>query len=103
MTVREIKAWLKATRTAAGTETPNHLELPGLLYRLGARPLNPDPKNRQRPGSVSGKRLWRLARTWRDRGTEYNLETMSLTRLAKLHESGAVPFADLKAVDEAEP
>jgi hypothetical protein len=102
MTAHEVKLWLKAQELQPH-ETPNHLELPGLLYRLGARPLNPDPKNRQRPGSVNGKRLWRLVRTWRDRGTEYNLETMSQMRLAKLHESGTVPFTDLKAVDEGEP
>ena len=101
MTANEVKHWLKAQELQPH-ETPNHLELPGLLYRLGARPVASELNNRQRAGSVNGKRLWRLTRTWRDRGVEYDLENMSQTRLAKLHHDGAVPFADLKVVDGEE-
>ena len=67
MTAHEIKMWLK-TQELQPHEVPNHLELPSLIYRLGARPISPDRKNPKRPNPVNSKRLWRLARTWRDRG-----------------------------------
>ena len=100
-TTGEIKQWLKGYDLQP-YETPNHLELPSLLYRLGARPLNPDRKNPKQPNPVEGRRLWRLVKTWRHKGIEYNLENMSLTRLAKLHEGQSMPPPDLKTVQEDE-
>jgi hypothetical protein len=79
-------------------ELPSRLELPTLLYRLGARPLNPNRANPKRAEPIQGARMWRLAKTWNG----WNLETATPARLAKLYHDRAMPPADLKAVNEGE-
>ena len=103
VTTGELMAWLKHPDQALQPhELPNRNELRDLIYRLGVRPLNPDPKDPKQARGVDGKRLYRLVKTWRDKDGRYNLENMSATRLARLHNGRAMPPADLKAVDEGE-
>ena len=83
-------------------EMPNRNELRDLIYRLGVRALNPEPKDPKQARAVDGARLYRLVKTWRDKDGRYNLENMSAARLARLHNGRAMPPADLKAVDEGE-
>jgi hypothetical protein len=76
-------------------ELPNRLDFPSDLYRLGARPLNPARNNPARADPVSGHRLWRFARSWRDqKGTEWKVTEISPTRLARLYVDRAMPKPD---------
>jgi hypothetical protein len=76
-------------------ELPNRLDFPSDLYRLGARPLNPARNNPARADPVSGHRLWRLARSWRDRqGTEWKVTQVGPARLARLYIDRAMPKPD---------
>jgi Family of unknown function (DUF5906) len=103
VTTGELMTWLRHPDQALQQhEVPNRNELQDLIYRLGVRPLNPDPKNPKQARAVDGKRLYCLVKTWRDKDGRYNLENMSATRLARLHNGRAMPPADLKAVDEDE-
>jgi hypothetical protein len=103
VTIGELIAWLRHPDQALQPhELPNRNEVGDLIYRLGVRPLNPEPKNPKQARSVEGKRLYRLVKTWRDKDGRYNLESMSAARLARLHNGRAMPPADLKAVDEDE-
>ena len=78
VTTGELMAWLKhPDQTLQPHEMPNRNELKDLIYRLGARPLNPEPKDPKQARSVDGKRLYRLVKTWRDKDGRYNLESMS--------------------------
>ena len=103
VTTGELMAWLKHPDQALQPhELPNRNELRDLIYRLGVRPLNPEPKDPKQARGVDGRRLYRLVKTWRDKDGRYNLEGMSAARLARLHNGRAMPPADLKAVDEGE-
>ena len=103
VTTGELTAWLKHPDQALQPhELPNRNELRDLIYRLGVRALNPEPKDPKQARAVGGARLYRLVKTWRDKDGRYNLENMSATRLARLHNGRAMPPADLKAVDEGE-
>jgi hypothetical protein len=103
VTTGELMAWLKhPDQTLSVYELPNRNELRELIYRLGVRPLNPEPKDPKQARGVDGRRLYRLVKTWRDKDGRYNLESMSAARLARLHNGRAMPPAELKAVDEGE-
>ena len=103
VTTGELTAWLKHPDQALQPhELPNRNELRDLIYRLGVRALNPEPKDPKQARAVEGQRLYRLVKTWRDKDGRYNLENMSATRLARLHNGRAMPPTDLKAVDEGE-
>ena len=103
VTTGELMVWLKHPDQALQPhEIPNRNELRDLIYRLGVRALNPEPKDPKQARAVEGQRLYRLVKTWRDKDGRYNLESMSATRLARLHNGRAMPPADLKAVDEGE-
>ena len=76
-----------------------------MLYRLGARPLNPNRANPKRAEPIQGARLWRLAKTWVEQGQSWDLESVTPARLAKLYHDRAMPPAskdDFKVVDEGE-
>jgi hypothetical protein len=99
-TTTDIIKWFKAAELSPA-DLPNRREFPGELYRLGARPLNPDHDDPKKAGSILGARLWRIARTWRDqKGVDWNIEAISPTRLARLYLDHAMPPADLGAVDD---
>ena len=103
VTTGELTAWLKHPDQALQPhEMPNRNELKDLIFRLGVRALNPEPKDPKQARAVEGRRLYRLVKTWRDKDGRYNLESMSAARLARLHNGRAMPPADLKAVDEGE-
>ena len=77
-----------------------------LLRALGARPVSPDKRHPHRANPVEkAGRIWRIARTWTDQhGVDWNLETASPARLAKLYTDRQMPpFTDLKDVNEEEP
>ena len=87
-------------------EMPNARTFPTELYALGARPVSPDKRRHYRANPVEkAGRIWRIARVWTDQhDVEWNLETASPTRLAKLYTDRQMPpFSDLKVVDENEP
>jgi hypothetical protein len=101
-TTSEMMKWLKDEELRPH-EMPSRLELPSLLYRLGARPLNPNRKNPKRAEPIQGARLWRLAKTWIDHGVRWDLESVTPARLAKLYSDRAMPAAtkgDFKVIDE---
>jgi hypothetical protein len=101
-TTTEIIEWLKKENVRPN-EMPSRLELPSLIYRLGARPLNPNRKNPKRAEPIQGSRLWRIAKVWVDRGVRWDLESVTPARLAKLYSDRAMPAAtkgDFKVVDE---
>lgn len=88
------------------SEMPNTRTFPTELYALGARPVSPEKKRPDRAFPVEkAGRIWRIARIWTDQhGVEWNLETASQTRLAKLYTDRQMPpFTDLKVVDGEEP
>jgi hypothetical protein len=102
-TSTDLIKWLKAEELRPD-ELPSHLEFPTLLYRLGARPLNPDRKNPKRANPVQGARLWRIAKTWTDQaGVKWDIESVTPARLAKLYFDRTMPpasKADFKVVDD---
>jgi hypothetical protein len=101
-TTGDVIEWLKHEHLRPH-ELPSRQELPSLLYRLGARPLNPNRRNPKRAEPIQGARLWRLAKTWVEQGREWNLESVTPARLAKLYSDRAMPPAtkgDFKVVDE---
>jgi hypothetical protein len=99
-TTTDLIKWFKAAELPHA-DLPNRREFPGELYRLGARPLNPDHSDPKKAGSILGARLWRIARTWRDqKGVGWDIEAVSPTRLARLYLDHAMPPADLSAVDD---
>jgi Primase C terminal 2 (PriCT-2) len=104
-TTGDVMDWLKKEHLRPH-ELPSRQELPGLLYRLGARPLNPNRKKPTRAEPIGGcGRLWRLAKTWVEQGKQWNLESITPARLAKLYSDRAMPPAtkgDFKVVDEDE-
>jgi hypothetical protein len=96
----EIIKWLRVAEVPE-RDLPNRLDFPLQLYRLGARPLNPAHNNPAKANATIGGRLWRLARTWRDQqGVEWNLETMSPTRLAQFYLDRVMPPVDLKDIND---
>src|SRR4029077_19854405 len=103
-TTGEIIEWLKHEHLRPH-ELPSRQELPSLLYRIGARPLNPNRKKPSRAEPIDGARLWRIAKTWTEQGRKWDLESVSPARLAKLYHDRAMPPAtkgDFKVVDEGE-
>ena len=103
-TTGDVFEWLKREHLRPH-ELPSRQELPSLLYRLGARPLNPNRANPKRAEPIGGARLWRLAKTWVEQGREWSLESVAPARLAKLYFDRAMPPAtkgDFKVVDEDE-
>lgn len=103
-TTGDVFDWLKHEHLRPH-ELPSRLELPTLLYRLGARPLNPNRANPKRAEPIQGARLWRLAKTWVEQGQSWDLESVTPARLAKLYHDRAMPPAskdDFKVVDEGE-
>jgi hypothetical protein len=99
-TTTDLIKWLKALELPHA-DLPNRREFPAELYRLGARPLNPEHNDPRRAGSIMGMRLWRIARTWRDqKGVEWDIGAISPTRLARLYLDRAMPPPDLKDVGD---
>ena len=101
-TTGDVMEWLKKEHLRPH-ELPNRQELLSLLYRLGARPLNPNRNNPKRAEPIQGARLWRLAKTWVEQGREWNLESVAPARLATLYHDRAMPPAtkgDFKVIDE---
>jgi hypothetical protein len=85
------------------SETPNFLDFPSELHRLGARPLMPAPNNPKRANPIMGSRLWRIARFWTDpKGVRWDVEKAGPARLAQLYSDRVMPPPDLKAVDDEE-
>jgi hypothetical protein len=102
-TTTDLTQWLKAEELKP-QEMPNRLELPSLIYRLGARPLNPARANPKRADPIQGKRLWRIARHWTDpQGVRWDIEAVPPARLAKLYHDRTMPPMtrdNFKVVDE---
>jgi hypothetical protein len=99
-TTTDLIKMFKAQELPA-SETPNFLDFPSELYRLGARPLTPAPNNPKRANPIMGSRLWRIARFWTDsKGDHWDVEKVGPTRLAQLYSDRVMPPPDLKAVDD---
>lgn len=102
-TTTDLIKWLKAEELRPH-EIPNQLEFPTLIYRLGARPLNPARDNPKRANPIGGGRLWRIARFWTDpQGVRWDLEAVPPARLAKLYTDRVMPpmtKGNFKVVDE---
>ena len=104
-TTGDIVKWLKALELRP-QDMPGRLELPSLIYRLGARPLNPNRKNPKRAEPIDGSRLWRIARTWTDqKGVAWDIGAATPARLARLYSDRSMPpvtKADFTVVEDGD-